>query len=128
MTAPVVLAYLEGDDVAGVPVTRCAGCRCVIVRGPTCPACTPAPVAPRRPLSDLRRAWLCLRGLGRAASPAEVAKRLGCSPAALGPQLHKATKRQRPRFVHLPGGYYAALRWAPVPDPSPASSKIRGIR
>ena len=125
---PVVLAYLEGDDVAGVPVTRCAGCRCVLVTGPTCPACTPPSTPPRRPLSNLRRAWLCLNALGRAARPAEVATRLGCSPASLGPQLHKATRRQRPRFAHLPGGYYAALRWTPATDPSPTSSKIRGIR
>lgn len=112
MTAPVVLAYLEGDDVAGVPVTRCAGCRCVIVRGPTCPACTPR-VTVGRPLSDLHRAWLCLRGLDRPASPAEVATRLGCSPVSLGPQMYKATRRQKPKFVRLSGGYYAALRWAP---------------
>lgn len=55
MTAPVVLAYLEGDDVAGVPVTACAGCCCPLVRGGLCPECAVVPLKARGPAK--KRRW-----------------------------------------------------------------------
>lgn len=39
MIGPVVLAHEEGDDVAGVPVTACVGCRCPLLGGGLCPGC-----------------------------------------------------------------------------------------
>lgn len=120
MTAPVVLAHLEGDDAAGLPLYRCVACDRALATSCLCAGCThPALPLPRpvvesarstpRPRVPLGLAWLCLLDLRRAAAPAEVGRHIGVSAERMSTSLYRASRAKRPRFARVAPGLYVAL-------------------
>jgi len=97
---PVVLAYLEGDDVAVVPVTACAGCGGALVRAAaTCDRCRLPPTR--------ARVMAVLRGALAPMRPRDVVQATGLPSRAVWDALDGLTRRcTPPRAARVGNGRY----------------------
>ena len=122
MSTPIVLAHLEGDDAAGVRLAACTGCGGTLVRAAaTCDRCRLPPTR--------ARVMAVLRGALAPMRPRDVVQATGLPSRAgrAGTPLQPAPRHPRGQWP-VRGGVVSAPTCHRTTDPSPASSKIRGIR